>query len=224
MVNTLITHFQIFAIGFSFGIAGPCFFLCTPILITYIAGRGEEAGRTLIEISVFLAGRISAYALLGAIAGFSGALFRGAAGSALGRVLGALGGVVSIALGLVVLLNRGQGRCGCRMPSARILGFGSLFTLGFIIGVSPCAPLAALLVEIALMSRGAADGALYAFSFGMGTLISGVLVIGALAGILKGAAARLVRSRAGNMAFRALCGAMLAAFGIGMIVKAIVTG
>lgn len=219
MVSTLITHLQLFGIGFSFGIAGPCFFYCAPILITYIAGRSQALGRTFIEVLVFLIGRLTAYLILGAVAGFSGALIRDAIGSPFGRALAPLGGAVSIGLGVYVILNREEGRCGCERSRARIYGFGSLFALGLLIGISPCAPLVALLVEIALMAHGSIDGALYAFSFGMGTLIAGLVVIGALAGIAKGITARVVRSRAGTTVFRVLCGGLLIAFGISMVIK-----
>ena len=221
MFNAVITHIQVFGIGFSFGIAGPCFLFCTPILITYILGRKERTREVLADISVFLLGRLCAYILLGALAGLSGAIFRRATESALGHLLGPFGGVVSIVLGVFVLLNRDPGPCGCKSPAARIYGFGSLFTLGFIIGVSPCAPLVALLVEIALMARGAFDGALYAFSFGLGTLISGLLVIGVLAGILKGLAARTIKSKSGNTVFRVLCSSLLILFGLGIVYRSI---
>lgn len=215
--NTLLTHLQIFSIGLSFGIAGPCFLVCTPILITYILGRGHPVGRTLLDIVVFLSGRLFAYVLLGAAAGASGAVLRQYTGSSIGFYVRPLGGIISILLGLIILVAKDQASCVCRASNNRIYDFSSLLVLGFLIGASPCPPLAALLLEIALMSKTMSEGASYAFSFGLGTFLAGFIVLGALAGLLKGAVGRLVRSQGVNRFFRVACGLLLIILGIALV-------
>lgn len=216
--NTLLTNLQIFGVGLSFGIAGPCFFFCTPVLITYLLGRRERWREALVDILLFLAGRISAYVLLGALAGLSGAVLRRFIGPSVAVYINPLSGAVSVILGVFVLIYREPVSCACAGGAARkIYGYGSLFALGFILGISPCAPLAALLLEIALMSKSVLDGASYAFFFGLGTLLSGILVIGALAGIVGGIAKQLVRSKSAAAAFRIACAGLLMAFGAWLI-------
>ena len=69
MVNSLITHLQIFGVGFSFGMAGPCLLVCAPILITYVAGSKTGWADVFKDILVFLSGRLAAYIALGFLAG-----------------------------------------------------------------------------------------------------------------------------------------------------------
>ena len=220
-MNTLITVLQVFGIGFSFGIAGPCFFFCTPILAAYVIGRRDRFVDTLADLVIFLTGRLAAYVILGALAGLSGGLIRRILESRAGAYLGPLGGIVSILLGISVLIYKEPAACECGRGRKAAYGRAGLFVLGFIIGVSPCPPLAALLVEIALISKSIFEGAGYALAFGLGTFISGLLVIGALAGIFKGAAARLVRSKTGNDAFRIVCAALLVLFGSWLIFRSL---
>ncbi len=217
MLNTAITHIQVFGIGFSFGIAGPCFLVCTPILVTYILGRREAPARTAIDITVFLFGRLFAYIILGALAGLSGAAFRHVAESSVGSILRPLGGIISILLGLVVLVRKEEVACACKMGHNKVYDFGSLLVLGFLIGISPCPPLIALLLEIAMMSHSAFEGASYAFSFGLGTFLSGLIVIGALAGILRGIVQKLIRSKGIALFFRVACALLLILLGAGLL-------
>ena len=82
MVNFLITHLQVFGIGFSFGMAGPCFLLCTPILITYITGSKKNWADAFKDILSFLSGRLIAYIALGFLAGLSGSVLKNFTSSA----------------------------------------------------------------------------------------------------------------------------------------------
>lgn len=218
MFNTALTYLQIFGIGFSFGIAGPCFLFCTPVLITYLLGRRERWQEALSDIAIFLIGRLSAYVLLGALAGASGAILRRFIDPSAAVFISPLSGAVSIILGIFVLVYKEPVTCACASgPGRKIYGYGSLFTLGFILGISPCTPLTALLLEIALMSKSAIEGASYTFFFGLGTLLSGIIVLGALAGIIGGIAKKLVRSRAATTTFRLVCAGLLILLGTWLI-------
>ena len=162
MVDNLITHLQILGIGFSFGIAGPCLLMCTPILVTYISGKQESWFKSFIDILVFLSGRLFAYFILGAIAGAGGSSLRSLTASGLVPYLTVTSGVISILLGLFVIFNKPDASCARKRSCANIYDFGSILLLGFIIGISPCMPLTALLFESALISKSALDGAMYA--------------------------------------------------------------
>jgi thiol:disulfide interchange protein DsbD len=219
MFNTALTYLQIFGIGFSFGFAGPCFLFCTPVLITYLLGRSQRWQEASRDIVIFLIGRLLAYVLLGALAGASGAILRRFINPSAAVFISPLSGAVSIILGVFVLIYKDPVTCACASgPARKIYGYGSLFTLGFILGVSPCAPLTALLLEIALMSKSAIEGASYTFFFGLGTLLSGIIVIGALAGIIGGLAKRLVKSKVAATSFRIACAGFLILLGTWLIV------
>lgn len=218
MLNTFITNLQIFGIGLSFGLAGPCLLFCTPVILVYIAGRSRGLARSLVDISAFLCGRFTAYVALGAIAGFSGALLRSVIEP--GRapaLINPLAGAISMALGAIVLFRKAPEPCGCADGAGKIYGTGGLFALGFVLGVSPCAPLAALLLQIALMSNSAIDGAIYSASFGLGTALSGFIVIGSAAGLMKGLLDRYARSPAIATGFRIICASLLIGLGAWLI-------
>lgn len=217
MTNTFITHLQVFGIGFSFGLAGPCLLTCTPIVITYLAGRKKRFVESLIDLITFLTGRLAAYCLLGYAAGLSAILLNRFTHPKAALFFKPLAGVVSIVLGIIVLISKDtQGR-ECRQQENKIYNFGGLFVLGFALGVAPCAPLAALLFEIALMSKSAVEGASYALSFGLGTFVSGLFAIGALAGIVNWLPAKMLRRKSAFLIFKTACSALLVIFGIGLI-------
>lgn len=219
MASLLITHLQIFGIGFSFGIIGPCFLVCTPVLITYIVGSKKEWAEVFKDILTFLSGRLFAYALLGALAGLSGAFLRKFTGSVLSSYFQPLAGAVSIFFAIMILTNRTNNECACWTIHNKIFNFGGVFAFGFLIGLSPCAPLLALLFDITLMSKSALDGMFYALSFGLGTFLSGLITVGIIAGFLTRVPAALIKSKIATITFKIICALLLAALGLGLILK-----
>lgn len=219
MFKDAITYLQIFGIGFSFGFAGPCFLICTPILLAYIGGRKANWKQSLIDIFIFLLGRLLAYLILGYLAGLSAVILRRF--SSLGPVffLKPVAGVIIILLGIYVWSGKEPISWICRCKTSTIFSFTSLFILGFIIGIYPCAPLLALLLEITLIAKTALEGMSYALFFGLGTLISGFMVIGALSGIFTYLPARAFKSKRSNLIFRAICALFLIFLGAGLIFK-----
>jgi len=207
-IKTLITYLQLFGIGFSFGIAGPCLFFCAPILATYVAAGRRRPAEALRDIASFLAGRVFAYTLLGYLAGLSGELLRRFSASHYIHYFKPAGGIISIALGLIVLLRKEKGDCVSECRTAMARSFAPIFIFGLLIGCAPCGPLAALLAEITLISGNALQGALYALSFGFGTFLSGLIVAFSIAGVI-----RLVPSRI----FRTVCAVLLILFGVALL-------
>ncbi|MCX5666870.1 MAG: sulfite exporter TauE/SafE family protein, partial [Candidatus Omnitrophica bacterium] len=88
---------------------------------------------------------------------------------------------------------------------------------GFLIGISPCAPLLALLFDITLISKGFLDGIFYALFFGLGTFLSGLITVGVVAGLLTRVPAAFVKSKTANVIFKLACAALLIALGLGLI-------
>jgi len=218
MPNTA-TLLQLFGIGFSFGLAGPCLLVCTPVLISYLVGKQANSKQALLDISVFLFGRLLAYLLLGYLAGLSGLVLRQFANSGLVSSLKLAGGIIIILLGIYVWLGREPLSWLCKRKAGAIFNSGSLFILGFIVGVFPCAPLLALLLEIALISKSPIGGMFYALFFGLGTFISGVIAVGALSGIFTWLAPKIFKSRTAGLLFRSACSALLILLGLNLIFK-----
>ena len=219
MLDTVITFFQIFGIGFSFGIAGPCFVICAPVLITYIAGRKKTWRQALGDTFVFLSGRLTAYLILGYLAGLSGKAIRDFTASGIISLLQPLGGGIIIILGIFVLTGKNRDSRLCRFINTKASNFSSLFLLGFVIGILPCAPLLALLLEISLISKTALEGMIYSLFFGLGTLISGLIVIGGLTGIFSWLP-KTLKSERTALVFRVICGLLLIALGIRSFLRA----
>ncbi len=212
-----VTAVQIFAIGFSFGVAGPCFLSCSPALIAYITGTKRKLSEVLNDAAIFLFGRLLAYVLLGCLAGLSGVVLRRFINSNFAFFFKPASGVISIVWGIFILIDRQPDSFGCRFAQNKVSNFGGLLLLGFFIGISPCVPLLALLSEIVLISKGALDGIYYALFFGLGTFISGLIIIGAMTGILSGLAAKIFRSRNSRFIFRVVCALLLILLGLGLI-------
>lgn len=215
-VNTAITYLQLFGIGFSLGIAGPCLLTCAP-LVAYVAGRKLSFLQGLKDILIFLLGRFVAYLLLGYIAGVSGTYLRIFATGVFAPLLRLLAGAVIILMGVYVGIGQKVTDKLCPARLSKVTGIGSLFLLGVIIGISPCPPLVSLLIDLALISKGGVDALTYALFFGLGTFISGLLTMGVLSGIFNWLPLKLFRSQKAKLVFRIICALLLMLLGLNLI-------
>jgi sulfite exporter TauE/SafE len=215
-VNTAITYVQLFGIGFSLGIAGPCLLTCAP-LVAYIAGRKISFLQGLSDILTFLLGRFLAYLLLGYIAGFSGTYLRILARGVFAPWLRLLAGTVIILMGIYVGIGQKVTDKVCPARLSKVTGIGSLFLLGIIIGISPCPPLVALLIELAVISKSGLEALSYALFFGLGTLTSGLLALGVLSGLFNWLPAKIFQSAKTKFIFRIVCALLLILFGLNLI-------
>ena len=219
MNNTLLTCLQLFGIGVSFNFAGPCFIVCAPVIVGYIVGKGKTGKTTIFDITIFLSGRLFAYLVLGFAAGLSGLFLKKITNAHIMSYLRPAGGIVIILLGLFIWTARRSDSKICSYIKNKMVDFGNLFILGFAIGISPCAPLLALLFEIGLISKTALAGAGYALSFGLGTFVSGFFIIGGLIGILAWLPEKLLKSKISNTIFRATYSLLFIALGIRLIMN-----
>ena len=215
-MDTAITYLQLFGIGFSLGIAGPCLLTCAP-LVAYVAGRRLSFLQGLSDILIFLLGRFLAYLLLGYIAGFSGTYLRILATGVFAPWLRLLAGTVIILMGVYVGVGQKVTDKLCPARLGKVTGIGSLFLLGIIIGISPCPPLVSLLIELAVVSKSGLDALTYALFFGLGTFISGLLTLGVLGGLFNWLPAKLFHSPNSRFVFRMLCALLLIMLGLNLI-------
>ena len=216
-MNTAITHLQLFILGLSLGFAGPCLLSCGPIMATYIAGRRVSFLASIRDIIIFLSGRLLAYVALGYAAGFFANYIRMVADKVFLPWLRLSAGIIIILMGIYVAIGEKflQKICPARLRKAA--GISSLFILGVIIGLSPCPPLMAVLIEIAYISKNGMDAVFYALSFGLGTLISGLLTLGVLCGLFSWLPAKIFHSRRVNLVFRIVCAMLLILLGLNII-------
>ena len=158
-------------LGVMYGI-GPCTISCAPLVVPLIMSTAKDRKQGVIYSLIFGMGRIFSYVVLGILAGLLGY---------------ALTGIVSrVALGIflvilgIVLFFKVQERC--ILKSKMKINSPSLsFVAGAIYGMTPCAPLVALL-GLAVISGSALVGGMMAFVFGVGTLISPIIVLGFFSG------------------------------------------
>jgi hypothetical protein len=177
MRDSTVTAVQLFSIGMGLGVSGLCFFSCAPLLLSFCAGRGGTWLASMKDAAVFLFGRLCAYVFLGAAAGMSSELFYRVTGAQFSAGSRTASSVLSICLGIFILVFSRDGQCGKRREYT---GKAGLLLAGLAIGVSPCVPLFALLLEIMLISHDPFSAAGYALAFGAGTFIAGMAVFAVL--------------------------------------------
>lgn len=158
--------FSAWLLGLSLGLTA-CTVTCLPFMGAWVMAR--ERGAVLADTGLFLAGRVSAYALLGLAAGLAGVWLTGVLKSGIGHL--AIG-AASLVAGTWLLLGEGRHRtCG----AARGAG-APPFALGFSLSLTPCAPLASLLA-VAAQAGSAPLGAGYGLVFGLGAAVTPLLLL-----------------------------------------------
>jgi sulfite exporter TauE/SafE len=173
-----------------------CTLTCSPFIAGYIVGSDRGVKRGLWLSVIFNAGRVLTYGALGLAVGLAGSAFL-VDGAYAGWGALAFGGTVA-AIGLWIAVRRRPGGCGrvCadggtpnlvqRMryrlePREGEGGELSAGLMGLLIGLVPCPPLIALLV-FAGSTGSAATGMAMGVLFGLGTVISPILIVAGAAG------------------------------------------
>lgn len=218
MSDFLIVNVQLFVVGFTFGLSGPCLMLCTPLLVVYLSGRQESTGQTLVSLILFLVGRIVSYCVLGYMAGLSAKYLNSLTNPTVSAYFRLAGAAVVILLGVLIFFDRWINKRCAAAGGTKHISRSSLFLLGVLLGSSPCPPLLALLSEILLISRTPYQGAAYAFTFGVGTFIAGLLTMGTLGGVLSWLPRKIfTTNERKRRIYRRVCGLFIIVFGIYML-------
>lgn len=175
--QTLLTLPMAMLLGLVFGM-GSCTIACLPYLgPIFLASEGgvRRSWRIMLPFSL---GRLSSYAALATIAGFTGQLLgKGVAGQELRWLMGA----AALLLGVALLLRRSEGSAcassgestmvkDARGQSAKTLMPGGLFLLGAGMALSPCAPLGSVLFSAAV-GASAWHGLGLGLGFGLGAIV-----------------------------------------------------
>ncbi len=166
----------VWLLGVSLGLTA-CTATCLPFMGTWVLGRGGTQRQALLDTALFVAGRILAYSLLGAVAAGAGNWLAQAMRGGTGNLVI---GMASIAAGLWLLrVGRVHAPCGVARSAA---GTPPLL-LGFSLSLTPCAPLASLLAVCAAAGSiplGMANGV----AFGLGAALTPLLVLLPLVSLL----------------------------------------
>lgn len=179
----------VWLLGVSMGLTA-CTVTCLPFMGTWALGRASGQTEAFVHTGVFLAGRVTTYTLLAALAGAAGIGLAKAMGGTWGNA--AIGGA-SILAGLWLLAKPSGKACAAVPPAPTLVApirihrrktdsLPPLF-LGAALSLTPCTPLASLLA-LAAHAGSAAQGAGYGLAFGLGAAMTPILVLVPLAGRL----------------------------------------
>ena len=164
IINALI-------LGFTYGL-GPCTISCAPLIVPFIMSTANSRKEGIILSIVFSIGRVISYITLGFLAGFMG---RNLDFYLPQRYLG----IFFILLGVAVFFNI-HGKCIMK-SRFKITSNSMALITGIVYGAGPCPPLIALL-GLAVLSQSAWIGALMGLVFGLGTIISPLIILGLFSG------------------------------------------
>ena len=191
---------------------------CAPIVLPYIAATQKDWLSGLKSSFVFSFARIIPYVILSLFSAALGQyLIKRFYDTQVGLLLYLSAGIFISFLGIFVLLGKPSFLHFCLpIKKKRPEGMREMALLGLMVGFAPCVPLLGLLTYITFNSQDSLHGTLLGATFGLGTLISPLILCGLLAG---GFAQTLSKKPLIYKTFSRLCGAILLYFGIGMIVR-----
>ncbi len=173
--------FEALILGILYGL-GPCLIFCLPILTPLVMATARTGKEGIIQTFLFGFGRISTYIFLGGISGYTGYL--------LGELISQkVLGIFLIFFGIFILagyflkLNPWPKFSRCSFFLAN-KGMELSYFTGLVIGLSPCPPLLALLA-MAVLEKSPLIGTGMGLFFGLGSLVTPLIIFGFLAGKLS---------------------------------------
>ncbi len=211
-------YIAVFIMGITVG-WGPCLAFCAPVLLPYIAATRKGWLEGLKATLAFSISRIVPYAILGSISAALGQyLIRNFYQSRAVLIIQILAAGFILLAGLVIIVGKSPHLRICRALSKHIgqEGVKGMVLLGFLIGMLPCMPLLGLLTYITLISESFLHGMFLGLTFGVGTLISPLILFGPLA---AGASSVLFKKPLIYKIFTRACGLVLIYLGAGMIIR-----
>jgi cytochrome c biogenesis protein CcdA len=168
--------FSVWILGITVGFTA-CTASCLPFMGSWIMSRNLGMKGSLVDAGLFSFGKITAYALLGAVAGLTGEFILHYLQSGIGNLLI---GATSVLAGVWLVFNLRRNKRSCGISKRHNM---HPFNLGFSLSFVPCAPLAALLAACAAAGS-IGLGVAYGFVFGLGAALTPLLIILPLLGRL----------------------------------------
>lgn len=210
---------SLFLLGLSFG-AGPCLVSCGPLLAPYFVAEGSEPKENLLGYLIFCLGRIAVYAALGVSIFFLGKLAAQTFLESASRYVYIFGGVFVCILGSMFIVGHHPQSRACAFLEKHRAGNmkKNLFFLGLVIGMLPCGPIITLLAYVALISKHWVMSLFYCFIFGLGTIVSPLVLISLFAGRVSAYAKQ--RKAMWHRIMNCLCGCIMIFLGIQLLYRA----
>lgn len=207
---------ELFIIGLTVSV-GPCLLFCSPLVLPYIAATRKGFTEGLKAILTFSFARLIAYGILGLSAGGFGRLLTEWLYK-FDYLVFTLGRLFISTLGMLIFFGKEPQLRFCQLFKKRNVENSTrdLLLLGFVVGILPCIPLLGVLTYIALRATNWWQGAFYGLAFGMGKLISPLILFGVLATTLP---AVLIRNYKIYGLFKRICGVLLFAIGVQLVVS-----
>lgn len=168
-----------------------CTSVCLPYVISYIAGIGAGFRKGVIVTSIYNSGRVTAYALIGGLAGLFKTLVSDAFFLSYQKYSPIAFGVAIILIGASMFLRKKASTGTCIIEKREHLGITKkltqkfdirAFSMGFTRGLVLCPPLIALLLAALAFSQ--INIIMLAVLFGLGTAVSPLLILGGATGWL----------------------------------------
>ncbi len=211
----------LFITGLTVGM-GYCVFACAPVVALYVAGTTDGWRAGLRATLAFSLARVSAYTLLGALAGGIGmSLVTNLQEEAFASWVQLGAAAFVILLGALIAIGHHPHMHLCHYLSRHTVQKStlSMALLGFLIGIVPyCAPFLGILTYIAFALGDIPLGAMCGLAFGLGAaLVTPLLVVGPAAGLLP----RLFKTPVLLQIFRHASGGILLLFGIRMVLTTV---
>ena len=213
--------FSLFTTGIVLG-AGPCLATCGPLLVSYIAATRKGPLSAFKCWFIFSITRVFIYAALGALAGIIGtSLYQSYYWETQGYIIWLIGGIFVSLLGILTMLGRYPHSKICQRLQGVFIkrDTKSIIVLGIVIGLFPCAPLIGILSYISMISVRLHQGIILALLFGLGTIVSPLLILGLGAGLLP--KLKVLQNEKVYGWFQRMAGGILFLLGVHILVRTI---
>lgn len=166
--------FNLFLLGVTYGLT-VCSFSCLPYFGPYLIGSGTGFKDGVLSTCAFGTGKLFMYS---ALAGVAALLGRALTISSSHKMF--MGSVLIIVAITMPFVTRG----GCLKQSQRAGKRFSMFALGIVSSLIPCPPLAAVFV-LAAQQGEVVVGVMYGFFYGLGLLVSPIILAGGGFGLIS---------------------------------------
>ena len=213
--------FSLFLSGLFLG-SGPCLASCGPVLISYIAATKNNFKEGFFVYLVFSLSRIFVYLVLGILVGiFSQKILQGILVKSSPFFL--LTGLFILLLGLLIILGNQPNFRLCKLLQKNLIkkDTKSIIGLGLLFGAMPCLPLVGILSYIGIISKSVLTSLFFMLSFGLGTLVSPLLILSVAAGSVPRLVKRYERI---SFLFKLLCGLIIMMLGLQVLVRFFMIG
>jgi len=210
MPKLLITFFLF---GLSFG-WGPCIASCGPLLISYFAASRKTIRQSIVAYCVFSLSRIAVYMLLGISVFYIAQTL-----SRYAQVIAIVSGVFLILIGALIAVGKMADFSWCKPLHKCFIekDTKTFVVFGLIAGIIPCAPFISVASYIGLTAKTLAHGIIYSAAFGLGTILSPLILLSVGAGFIPRILGKAQRLHA---IFNFVCGVVIIVLGVMMLMRA----